>query len=147
MLAGGLLTEYAGWRWVMLINLPIVAAALALVLAGVPAEAPPARRARPDAQGRTRWAPSWRQGNRTPGARCRPHRRPGLKLTRHVGDPRHRGRAAHRLRPHLILQCDFVIPHHVGRAWWLPDGVLPDRAEDIGKPDQVVAHGPVRVGE
>ncbi|MFF0219696.1 MFS transporter [Streptomyces vinaceus] len=44
VLAGGLLTEYAGWRWVMLINLPIVAGALALALAGVPAEARPARR-------------------------------------------------------------------------------------------------------
>ncbi|MEW2354459.1 MFS transporter [Spirillospora sp. NPDC029432] len=30
VLAGGLLTEYAGWRWVMLVNLPIVGAALAL---------------------------------------------------------------------------------------------------------------------
>ncbi|UGQ12058.1 MFS transporter [Yinghuangia sp. ASG 101] len=39
VLAGGLLTEYAGWRWVMLVNLPFVAVAVALVLAGVPAEA------------------------------------------------------------------------------------------------------------
>jgi predicted MFS family arabinose efflux permease len=30
VLAGGLLSEYAGWRWVMLVNLPIVATALAL---------------------------------------------------------------------------------------------------------------------
>ncbi len=30
---------------------------------------------------------------------------------------------------------------------WLLDGVLSDRAEDIGEPDQVVAHGPIRVGE
>ncbi|SCF96425.1 drug resistance transporter, EmrB/QacA subfamily [Streptomyces sp. Ncost-T10-10d] len=51
VLAGGLLTEYAGWRWVMLINLPIVAAALALVPAGVPAGARPARRERLDALG------------------------------------------------------------------------------------------------
>lgn len=51
VLAGGLLTEYAGWRWVMLINLPIVAAALALVTAGVPAGASPARRERLDALG------------------------------------------------------------------------------------------------
>ncbi|MFJ9854781.1 MFS transporter [Streptomyces sp. NPDC101150] len=51
VLAGGLLTQYAGWRWVMLINLPIVAAALALIPAGVPAGASPARRERLDALG------------------------------------------------------------------------------------------------
>ncbi|WP_027758803.1 MULTISPECIES: MFS transporter [unclassified Streptomyces] len=52
VLAGGLLTQYAGWRWVMLVNLPIVAAALALVLAGVPGDArEPARRERPDVLG------------------------------------------------------------------------------------------------
>ncbi|WP_179235409.1 MFS transporter [Streptomyces sp. CS113] len=51
VLAGGLLTEYAGWRWVMLINLPIVIAALALVPAGVPAGTAPARRERLDAPG------------------------------------------------------------------------------------------------
>ncbi len=44
VLAGGLLTQYAGWRWVMLINLPIVALALALVVVGVPADTRPARR-------------------------------------------------------------------------------------------------------
>jgi predicted MFS family arabinose efflux permease len=51
VLAGGLLTQYAGWRWVMLINLPIVAVALALVRAGVPAEARPARREELDVLG------------------------------------------------------------------------------------------------
>ncbi|MFI8915717.1 MFS transporter [Streptomyces sp. NPDC053513] len=51
VLAGGLLTEYAGWRWIMLINLPLVATALVLVPAGVPAEASPARRERLDALG------------------------------------------------------------------------------------------------
>ncbi|MCK8681264.1 MFS transporter [Streptomyces lichenis] len=51
VLAGGLLTEYAGWRWVMLVNLPIVAAALALIPAGVPAGAPAVRRERLDALG------------------------------------------------------------------------------------------------
>lgn len=51
VLAGGLLTEYAGWRWVMLINLPVVAAALALIPAGVPAGTSPARRERLDALG------------------------------------------------------------------------------------------------
>ncbi|WP_301176700.1 MFS transporter [Actinomadura geliboluensis] len=51
VLAGGLLTEYAGWRWVMLVNLPIVAAALALVPAGVPAAAGTAARDRLDVLG------------------------------------------------------------------------------------------------
>lgn len=51
VLAGGLLTQYAGWRWVMLINLPIVAVVLALVLAGVPADARPVRRERLDMLG------------------------------------------------------------------------------------------------
>ncbi|MFF1923436.1 MFS transporter [Streptomyces sp. NPDC058221] len=51
VLAGGLLTEYAGWRWVMLVNLPILAVALALVLAGVPAGVRPDRRERPDVLG------------------------------------------------------------------------------------------------
>ncbi|MBT2369372.1 MFS transporter [Streptomyces sp. ISL-10] len=51
VLAGGLLTEYAGWRWVMLINLPIVVAALALIPAGVPAGTSPARRERLDGLG------------------------------------------------------------------------------------------------
>ncbi|MFD4478334.1 MFS transporter [Streptomyces sp. NPDC058471] len=51
VLAGGLLTEYVGWRWVMLVNLPIVAAALVLVLAGVPTGAQPDRRARLDVLG------------------------------------------------------------------------------------------------
>ncbi|MGW3182615.1 MFS transporter [Kitasatospora sp. NPDC001119] len=53
VLAGGLLTEYASWRWVMLVNLPVVATALALL----PAEArpgepvKPVRRERPDVLG------------------------------------------------------------------------------------------------
>ncbi|MBL1080858.1 MFS transporter [Streptomyces actinomycinicus] len=51
VLAGGVLTEYAGWRWVMLVNLPVVAVALALTYAAVPADVPPARRGRPDALG------------------------------------------------------------------------------------------------
>ncbi|MFG2834256.1 hypothetical protein ACGFZH_03955 [Streptomyces zaomyceticus] len=33
------------------------------------------------------------------------------------------------------------------RVPWLLDVLLSDRAEDIGEPDQMVAHGPVRVGE
>ncbi|RSN43777.1 MFS transporter [Actinomadura sp. WAC 06369] len=51
VLAGGVLTEYAGWRWVMLVNLPIVAAALALVPAGVTADARDGRRERLDVLG------------------------------------------------------------------------------------------------
>ncbi|MEU3216311.1 MFS transporter [Streptomyces sp. NPDC006971] len=51
VLAGGLLTQYAGWRWIMLINLPIVAAALALVSVGMPAGTQQVRRERLDAWG------------------------------------------------------------------------------------------------
>ncbi|WUI02340.1 MFS transporter [Spirillospora sp. NBC_00431] len=51
VLAGGVLTEYAGWRWVMLVNLPIVAGALALVPAGVPARPRSGGRERMDVLG------------------------------------------------------------------------------------------------
>lgn len=51
VLAGGVLTEYAGWRWVMLVNLPIVATALALARVAVPAEPRPVRRERLDVLG------------------------------------------------------------------------------------------------
>ncbi|MEU9993339.1 MFS transporter [Streptomyces sp. NPDC048045] len=51
VLAGGLLTEYAGWRWVMLINVPIVAVALALVCATPADAARPARGERLDVLG------------------------------------------------------------------------------------------------
>ncbi|CQR63023.1 MFS transporter [Streptomyces leeuwenhoekii] len=37
VLVGGLLTEYAGWRWVMLVNLPMALAVLLLALRSVPA--------------------------------------------------------------------------------------------------------------
>ncbi|MEU3610993.1 MFS transporter [Streptomyces sp. NPDC006872] len=43
VLAGGLLTDWAGWRSVMLVNVPVVAAALALARLAVPAD--PDRRA------------------------------------------------------------------------------------------------------
>ncbi|MFJ7243107.1 MFS transporter [Kitasatospora sp. NPDC098652] len=51
VLAGGVLTEYAGWRWVMLVNLPIVATALALLPEGIGAGAQPVRRERLDVLG------------------------------------------------------------------------------------------------
>ncbi|WFB05780.1 MFS transporter [Streptomyces sp. LX-29] len=51
VLIGGLLTEYASWRWVMFVNVPMAAVALALVWRGVVAGPPPARRGRPDVAG------------------------------------------------------------------------------------------------
>ncbi|HEU5109412.1 MAG TPA: MFS transporter, partial [Micromonosporaceae bacterium] len=44
VLAGGLLTEYASWRWVFLINLPIGVAVAALVPMVVPSAGPAGRR-------------------------------------------------------------------------------------------------------
>ncbi|MFV2175931.1 MFS transporter [Actinomadura sp. LOL_016] len=51
VLIGGLLTEYAGWRWVMFVNVPMAAIALALAWRGVAAGPPPARGGRPDVPG------------------------------------------------------------------------------------------------
>ncbi|MFI7611057.1 MFS transporter [Nonomuraea terrae] len=51
VLIGGLLTEYAGWRWVMFVNVPMAACALALVWRGVAGGPPPARGSRPDVLG------------------------------------------------------------------------------------------------
>lgn len=51
VLIGGLLTEYAGWRWVMFVNVPMAAIALALAWRGVAADPPPARGGRPDVPG------------------------------------------------------------------------------------------------
>ncbi|GGV19670.1 MFS transporter [Streptomyces filipinensis] len=51
VLAGGLLTQYAGWQWVMYINLPMAALALALAWRGIAADRPAARRGRPDVLG------------------------------------------------------------------------------------------------
>lgn len=48
---GGVLTEYAGWRWVMLVNVPMAAGALALAWRGVAAGPPPDRSGRPDVLG------------------------------------------------------------------------------------------------
>ena len=55
VLIGGLLTQYAGWRWVMFVNVPMAAVALALAWRGVAADR--ARRPRRP-PGRAR-APSW----------------------------------------------------------------------------------------
>ncbi|GAA2444078.1 MFS transporter [Actinomadura vinacea] len=51
VLIGGLLTEYAGWRWVMFVNVPMAACALALAWRGVAAGPPPRRGGRPDVPG------------------------------------------------------------------------------------------------
>ncbi len=52
VLAGGLLTEYLGWRWVMFVNLPMVAAALTLAVRSIAPDRPAtARRGRPDLLG------------------------------------------------------------------------------------------------
>ncbi len=51
VLAGGLLTQYAGWRWVMFVNVPMAACALALTWRSVPADPAPARSGRPDVLG------------------------------------------------------------------------------------------------
>jgi EmrB/QacA subfamily drug resistance transporter len=48
---GGLLTQYASWRWVMFVNVPMAAGALALAWRGVAAAAPEGRRERPDVLG------------------------------------------------------------------------------------------------
>ncbi|MEV4096163.1 MFS transporter [Streptosporangium saharense] len=48
VLAGGLLTDHVGWRWVMLVNVPVVVAALALTMMAVPADPPRPRGERPD---------------------------------------------------------------------------------------------------
>ncbi|MEV4888704.1 MFS transporter [Nonomuraea sp. NPDC055795] len=51
VLIGGLLTEYASWRWVMFVNVPMAAGALALAWRGVAAGPAPVRGGRPDVLG------------------------------------------------------------------------------------------------
>ncbi|MFI0220832.1 MFS transporter [Streptomyces lydicus] len=51
VLVGGLLTEYASSRWVMFVNVPMAACALALARRGVAAGRPTARGGRPDVLG------------------------------------------------------------------------------------------------
>jgi EmrB/QacA subfamily drug resistance transporter len=51
VLIGGVLTEYAGWQWVMFVSTPMAAIALALAWRGVAADPPAERRGRPDVLG------------------------------------------------------------------------------------------------
>lgn len=51
VLIGGLLTQYAGWRWVMLVNVPMAALALALARRGVAPGSAPVPAGRPDVLG------------------------------------------------------------------------------------------------
>jgi MFS family permease len=51
VLLGGLLTQYASWRWVMFVNVPMAAVALVLAGRGVAADRPAARSGRPDILG------------------------------------------------------------------------------------------------
>ncbi|MFI7635997.1 MFS transporter [Nonomuraea sp. NPDC049400] len=51
VLIGGLLTEYAGWRWVMFVSVPMAACALALAWRGVAAGPPSVRGGRTDVLG------------------------------------------------------------------------------------------------
>ncbi|MFI9553868.1 MFS transporter [Nonomuraea endophytica] len=51
VLIGGLLTEYASWRWVMFVNVPMAAGALALAWRGIAAGPAPVRGGRPDVLG------------------------------------------------------------------------------------------------
>ncbi|WP_239104762.1 MFS transporter [Microbispora rosea] len=51
VLIGGVLTQYAGWRWVMFISVPMAAVALALAWRGVTGAPPTAPGGRPDVLG------------------------------------------------------------------------------------------------
>jgi EmrB/QacA subfamily drug resistance transporter len=51
VLIGQLLTEYAGWHWVMLVNLPMVPAVALLAMSGVPAGTAAGQRGRLDVVG------------------------------------------------------------------------------------------------
>jgi EmrB/QacA subfamily drug resistance transporter len=51
VLLGGLLTEYASWRWVMFLNVPMAAGTLVLAWRGVAAGPPPVRSGRLDVLG------------------------------------------------------------------------------------------------
>ncbi|WP_232832200.1 MFS transporter [Nocardiopsis sp. FIRDI 009] len=51
VLIGGLLTEYAGWRWVMFVNVPMALCALVMAWRGIAAVLGDTRGGRPDALG------------------------------------------------------------------------------------------------
>lgn len=51
VLIGGVLTEYAGWRWVMFVNVPMAAVALLLAVRGIAPDRDLAERGRPDVLG------------------------------------------------------------------------------------------------
>ena len=51
VLLGGVLTAYAGWRWVMFVNVPMALLALALAWRGVAPDRGPVRGGRPDVLG------------------------------------------------------------------------------------------------
>jgi EmrB/QacA subfamily drug resistance transporter len=51
VLMGGLLTQYASWRWVMFVSVPMAACALSLAWRGVADNQPDARGGRPDVLG------------------------------------------------------------------------------------------------
>lgn len=51
VMIGGLLTQYASWRWVMFVNAPMAAGAVALAWRGVAADAGSVRSGRPDVLG------------------------------------------------------------------------------------------------
>ena len=77
VLAGGLLTEYLGWRWVMFVNLPMVAVALTLAVRSIAPDRParrggavrtcPVRSWSPGAS--ASWCSAWSAPTSSPGPR------------------------------------------------------------------------------
>ncbi len=57
-LVGGLFTEYASWRWVFWVNLPLGAITIAMILRARPDGRVP-RGQRFDVAGCSRWSPAW----------------------------------------------------------------------------------------
>ncbi len=75
VLLGGLLTQYASWRWVMFVNVPMAAVALVLAGRGVTAHRAVAGGAGPTFSGRSWpragcrcWCSAWSGPTSTPGA-------------------------------------------------------------------------------